>query len=407
MRTSRRIPKPTGAVLAIAALIMVCGCSIGPTAVRANSLNYNDSVRSAVSEELLLNMVRIRYDDPTQWMSISSINSTFEAEIGAGGEGGVSGANVSGSGVASLRYRDAPTITFTPRQGEKLAKQMLTPVSVTNVGYLSNAGWPFRWVALILVENIQGIGSFDVSTHYPIRGQVEKFFRTLDLIDQLQRDDELLVGFLKYNDPWNDAPVGGSSVSAQSYIASAETGNVFVTDDGGETFDYASNDNEPMMMLRRRARESPEMKELSELLDLDESIDQYLFARARTLERPGKRRDYLALRTRSFSGVLRLLSHGVHVPDEHVTEKICARPIKGSVEAQIEHRLRRGFNIQVSDRRPRNAAVAVPYRGQWFFINDADASSKQTFMMLNDLFNLQISSGPSNSSPMLTIPVGI
>jgi hypothetical protein len=95
------------------------------------------------------------------------------------------------------------------------------------------------------------------------------------------------------------------------------------------------------------------------------------------------------------------------VPDEHVTENICARPIKGSIEAQIEHRLRRGFNIQVSDRKPRRAAVAVPYRGQWFYINDADSSSKQTFMMLNDLFNLQISSSPSNSSPMLTIPVGI
>jgi hypothetical protein len=392
--------------LLMALLGSVTACSIGPTAIRANHLNYNDAVRNAASQDLLLNIVRIRYDDPTQWMSISTINSTFESQIGIGGEGGVSGAVVSGSGVASLSYRDAPTITFSPRQGDALAKQMLMPIPVTNVGYLSNAGWPFRWVALLLVENIQGIGSFDVSTHYPIRGSTDEFFQAIALIDELQSKDDLVVGFLKFNDPWNEAPVPGSTVTAQSYIASAETGNVFVSTDGGKTFDYATNDNEPMLMLRRSSRKDPEMVKLTSLLDLDPDTDSYLFARARTVERPPKPTKSLLLRTRSFSGVLRLLSHGVHVPCKDIETGVCSRPMAGSPEEEIEKRLRSGFNVHVSKSPPSRAAIAIPYRGSWFYIDDADSTSKQTFMLLSELFNLQISAGSSGASPVLTIPVG-
>ena len=392
-------------LLAAAILGGLPACSIGPSAIRTNHLNYNDAVISATSEELLLNIVRMRYNDPTQWMSISSINSSFEVELGIGGQGGVSGATVSGSGVGNLGYRDAPTITFAPRQGEQLAQQMLMPVSVTNVGYLSNAGWPFSWVALLLIENIQGIGSFDISTHYPIRGQTAEFLRTIDLIDELESQDKIVVGFLKYHDPWNDAPVPGSTVTAQSYIASAETGNVFVTEDGGKTFDYSTNDNEPMLILRRSAREEPDMKELTALLDLEYNKDSFMFARATTIEQPPKPSSSLYIRTRSFSSVLRLLSHGVDVPPKDIQAGICTKSIAGSPEYLIEKQVRDGFNVKVSKKQPTTASVAVPYRGMWFYIDDANHNSKQTFMLLSELFNLQISAGTQNTGPVLTIPV--
>lgn len=406
IRMFRRVPSAIAPLVLATSILVATGCSVGPAAIRANHLNYNDAVRATTSEELLLNIVRIRYDDPTQWMSITTINSGFESEVGLGGSGGVSGATVSGGGTASLRFRDAPTITFTPRQGDELARQMLRPVSVTNMGYLSNAGWPFKWVSLLLIENIQGIGSFDVSTRYPIRGDSDRFFRLLEVIEQLQIKDHLVVGFLKYNDPWNDAPVQGSTVTAQSYIASAETGNVFVTDDGGKTFDYSSNDNEPMLMLRRSARDEPEMKELTKLLDLDPSRNEYLLARARTVETPTKERDFVTIRTRSFYGVLRLLSRGVHVHDEDIQAGICSRPTTGTPAAAVEHMLRGGFNVWVSNGPPVGASIAIPYRGRWFYIKDNDQISKQTFMLLSELFNLQISAGSSSGAPILTIPVG-
>ena len=114
----------------------------------------------------------------------------------------------------------------------------------------------------------------------------------------------------------------------------------------------------------------------------------------------------MTIRTRSFYGVLRLLSRGVHVPDDDIRDGVCSRPTSGTPAAEVEHALRAGFNVWSSNGPPPSAAIAVPYRGQWFYIKDNDQISKQTFMLLSELFNLQISAGPSSGAPVLTIPVG-
>jgi hypothetical protein len=38
---------------------------------------------------------------------------------------------------------------------------------------------------------------------------------------------------------------------------------------------------------------------------------------------------------------------------------------------------------------PDLALVAIPYRGQWFYLADNDLESKSTFMLLTQLFHLQ------------------
>jgi len=54
---------------------------------------------------------------------------------------------------------------------------------------------------------------------------------------------------------------------------------------------------------------------------------------------------------------------------------------------------------------PANAAVAVQYRGSWFFIDDSDLDSKSTFSMLAQLYSLQ-AGGSAGLTPVLTLPVG-
>jgi hypothetical protein len=47
----------------------------------------------------------------------------------------------------------------------------------------------------------------------------------------------------------------------------------------------------------------------------------------------------------------------------------------------------------------------VKYRSGWFFIDDKDMQSKQTFSMLQQLFAMQAEAGES-ATPVLTLPVG-
>jgi hypothetical protein len=49
--------------------------------------------------------------------------------------------------------------------------------------------------------------------------------------------------------------------------------------------------------------------------------------------------------------------------------------------------------------------VAVQYRGSWFYIDDSDLSSKSTFNLLGQLFELQAGEA-GGSVPLLTLPIG-
>ena len=61
---------------------------------------------------------------------------------------------------------------------------------------------------------------------------------------------------------------------------------------------------------------------------------------------------------------------------------------------------------ECSTKKPACAAVAVKYRGYWFYIDDRDHSSKATFALLMQLFELRAGGGPGKG-PVLTLPVGI
>jgi hypothetical protein len=63
------------------------------------------------------------------------------------------------------------------------------------------------------------------------------------------------------------------------------------------------------------------------------------------------------------------------------------------------------MHIQSHNSLPNQNAVAIKYRGSWFYIDDSDLTSKSTFSMLGQIFSLQ--AGKSKSmAPVLTLPVG-
>jgi hypothetical protein len=62
------------------------------------------------------------------------------------------------------------------------------------------------------------------------------------------------------------------------------------------------------------------------------------------------------------------------------------------------------FHIRQSENQADMTFVAIPYRGQWFYLADNDLESKSTFMLLTQLFRLQAGAAKS-AGPTLTLPV--
>jgi hypothetical protein len=98
------------------------------------------------------------------------------------------------------------------------------------------------------------------------------------------------------------------------------------------------------------------------------------------------------------------LSHVVEVPKSHIGKGYVQQTLDGSgclfnwkeVVGDL-------FQVHYGRLPPRNPAVAVKYRGNWFYIRDSDISSKSTFKLLLELFNLEIRAGGGAQISLLTI----
>src|SRR5258708_3960270 len=92
-----------------------CGC-LGPTAVSHTRTRYNEVYRDTNDEQLLLNIVRLRYADSPVFIDLPNITSQFEVSGGGSYTYGLDGAGPGRSnlGFGSLALRDSPTLSYHP-----------------------------------------------------------------------------------------------------------------------------------------------------------------------------------------------------------------------------------------------------------------------------------------------------
>src|SRR5262245_53498430 len=111
----------TMAMLAI--LLAIAGCSLGPKSVERTRLPYNDAVKTTSEEQLLLNIVRLRYSDNPSSIAVTNIAAQFEltkklqlvpffTAAAAGDVGSYRGIALPGAEMASA---DRPTLSLTPQ----------------------------------------------------------------------------------------------------------------------------------------------------------------------------------------------------------------------------------------------------------------------------------------------------
>jgi len=105
--------------------------------------------------------------------------------------------------------------------------------------------------------------------------------------------------------------------------------------------------------------------------------------------------------------VLFYLSQTVKVSDEHKAAGLVTVTKKQNGEAFNWDDTPAGkhFSVHSSKERPANAYIYAPYRGYWFYIANDDLETKSSFLLLQQLFNLQAGQAKAEG-PTLTLPVG-
>jgi hypothetical protein len=363
-----------GVLICFFVAFLIGGCSsFGARAMKGERVNLNVALQQTGDEQLLLNLVRLRYRDTPTFLEVSSIStqSTFEASLEGGVELERADVNTDVfSFIGNTGYATQPTLTYTPLQGENFIQRMLTPLSLEKLLLLSRTGWNIRRVFQLCVQRLNDVKNAPRASG-PTPGKTPEYIdyqRVLDLLRELERRDAMEIVY--------------------------------------ET--YPANKTNPRLVLQiaPEAIQYPETQDLTKILGLTPGKIHYSLILPSTQHLQLQDSDFLKIETRSLLGMLYYLSLAVEVPERDLKKgKVSVTKDKFGRPFDWKEVLRNSMNIESQQTKPSEAAVAVYYRGTWFFIDDSDLESKSTFSMLSQIFSLQAGKA-EGIIPMLTLPVG-
>jgi hypothetical protein len=397
---------------------LLCGCALGPTALRASRTPYNEVIQHTTQEQLLLNLVRLRYREVPMFLEVGSVSAQFVFDESAD-IGGTLNENVPYQAInpdvlrlgGRVGYQERPTITFAPLQGEAFVNRLMSPLSLETILLLSRSGWRIDRVLRITAQGMNGLDNAgSASGPTPSRApHYKRFARVCQLLQDLQRDNLLELGYEARATQLSD-PVPAGALSSADMVAAAREGYSFRAAEEGDGFVLVGTKQVPVWRISPRAAESAAADEALELLGLDAQRNQFELRMA-AVQQPlfgtaARARSAIDISTRSLLGSLFYLSQAVAVPESHRQRGYVTATVDEHEQpfdwSQVTGDL---LKVRCQATPPGDAAVAVRYRGWWFYIEDDDLTSKSTFALLGQLFALQ-AGGAKSVAPVLTLPVG-
>lgn len=339
------------------------GCNIvGPRAIDKGHFSYNEVINRTNNEQLLLNLVRLKYRDTPFFLEVSNVLTQYSIQSTAGiGRTRAAGSPVNRSLDLGLTYEENPAVSYAPLQGEKFVRQLLSPITLDTLLLLYHSGWSIERIFRCCIQQLGPLknapgASGPTPDHAP---EFREFTRAAKLLRELQVQGKIHFGAAQ-NGKGRSMVVRFAGESGASVIARDLRKMLGVGENGADlqlTTDAAAAGQVPVV-------------------------------------------------TRSLMGVLFYLSHSIEVPEDDIeagrvtlTRNRDDSPFDWS---EVTDGL---LQVQTSTWRPHNASVKIRYRGAWFYVDDSDLPSKSTFSFLTQLLALQSGEVKSNA-PVLTIPIG-
>lgn len=356
--------------------VFLPGCiNVSPSVIKDERQKYNMSIQHTNNEQLLLNIVRLRYTDTAFFMLVNSVTSSYSKSISGsltlGGSWDPTGSeskNLSLSGDASSSF--SPIMTYQPVQGESYVKWLLAPISLNGVFQLLRSGWSISRVFRMTVQIFNDIPNA-LSASRPNTKYAPEFQEFIKRVQQLR---EIQIK----HDP---------------------------------IYEYFTDQSVPVLLIKFPGKNKIDPAEfpLVEKLGFDFESKSIFITDADlppgTHIELGKRK-VIPIQTRSILGILYYFSKSVEVPAEHYCKGFVEQTTypDGRVFDWTEDLTRGVISIKSSKECPCNAYVSVQYNDYWFYISENDADSKESFSLLLQLGDFQQEEGSvTNQVPSISL----
>ena len=393
---------------------------IGPRSLKQSRLQYNEVVKVTSEEEMLLNIVRLRYVDTPSSLQISNIAAQFELMnslqltpffVASGAEPNRSYTSV--LPLASIGGADRPTFSLTPLDESEFARKLFTPLTLDGVIYLVKTTWPISTVFRLYLENLNWVPNAQLASG-PTPRLAPEYAEFLEGITALQalQDRGQIVFALEERRETLGGPVPASSVTASNVIDAAKAGNEYRPDPGGQTWSLYRKTRQPVLLVDPQALGTPEMEVFTRMFRLKRGVTKYDVSEEALNPFPSTYSPEgvtnIDLETRSLLQGLFYVSHGVEVPPDHRSRGVARVTLDEAGQPFDWRRVMSGFfdvRSAPGGERPAGAHVAVQYKDYWFYIDETDLETKATFTLLMELARLNLSD-KVGTKPLLTLPLG-
>jgi hypothetical protein len=406
------------AVFLLAALL--AGCSTGPKVLQDTRLQYNEVVKATTEQQLLLNIVRLRYTDTPSSLSVANIAAQYELirSLQIVPFFTASGADVNKAyGAilpgALLSSADRPTISFVPIDDQEFTRKLFTPLTLEGVIYLSKTTWPISTVFRLYLENLNWVPNAELASGPTPKATppYADFLRGVLALQDLQNRGQAVFLTEERSEPVG-GPIPASQVTAANILDATKQGLELRPDPDGRTWSVLKKTRQPLLHLDPRALDTAETREFVRAFNLKPGVTKYdiVVDTVNPFQARGATGDGLTvidLETRSLLQALYFVSHGVEIPPEHTADGRARRTLDADGQPFDWTRVTDGlFRVRWStgEAPPPTAHVAIFYQGYWFYVDRADHETKATFSLLVELSRLELQPR-TTEGPLLTLPL--
>ncbi len=370
-------------------LLFLSSCSV-PSKValggKGGRNSYNTTLQMTTSEQMLLNLVRLRFCESPYFLDVNTITTQFTYSTKASPLFPIPGFNSSNPAElgGQFLWQNQPTIQYSPLEGQAFATQLLRPIDILTIQHLILSGWDIDRVFKLTIQSFDDIHNAPTAAG-PIPDQVpdyKMFFEMTKLMREFQLDGDLHVGSNVVETENNETP-GKNSESCEDIKK-----------------DFRHRFNSMRIVFPSKGQGSDKLASM--LNGIRKKNGRYVL----DIDLGFSKDAGFGLMPRSILGCMYYLSLGVTIPKKD--RVLGTVPVACHEDGSVfdwQEMLKGLLTVHHSSSYPAHAFVAVRFRDFWYYIDNSDICSKRTFVLLQLLYSLQ-SNEAKQLPTLLSLPIG-
>jgi hypothetical protein len=391
----------------------VAGCSMQAEIIQSRHWDLNETIRQTKDQQLLLNMVRMRYEETPYFLQISSITTSFSAGANAGLQASLpSGGDAPDiyTPSAGFSYSETPTVTWSIPDSSEMLARFYAPIGTNQLTVLAQSGFDLIDVFAIGVRKINALRnrSFSMKDGLLVPPDYDAFREALRLVKELTREG-IADTVYSLNAKYAGVTLPISQMEPRGVAEGLAIGQLYLSREPGTATPLRAI--KPLhLRFTKQSDDDPRAKRLRDLLKLRHDLYTFpimditdvspeglrsLDGKLAQVFDPDERVAHIMLTNRSVIEILQFAAAYIIAPETDIEKGLVRNRDLGP------HDL---LTVLSSPTEPGDAWLKVQYRGKWFYVPSTDLNSRSSFALFSALFSSVVGDVPG-AEPVLTLPV--